>query len=154
MKTKKCSKCKIDKNFNQFNKGTCKDGLSSWCKECIKKYHQKYYLNNAIRIKNQSLKYNQDHKIERQKYHKDYQLKKKYQITLIEYNQKLKQQHKKCAICGRINKTKFESLVVDHCHKTKKFRGLLCQYCNSGIGYFFDNINLLKKAYNYLLKLK
>jgi hypothetical protein len=88
MEAKICSNCKKELILTHFPKGTCQDGLSSWCKKCIKKYHKKYYLNNKLIIKNQSLKYNQIHKIERQKYHKNYQLKKKYNITLIEYKQK------------------------------------------------------------------
>ena len=39
---------------------------------------------------------------------------------------------------------------MDHCHKTKKIRGLLCHTCNSGLGMFKDNIEYLKNAIKYL----
>ena len=38
----------------------------------------------------------------------------------------------------------------DHNHATSKFRGWLCPACNTGLGKFSDNIDLLNKAINYL----
>ena len=43
-------------------------------------------------------------------------------------------------------------LVVDHCHKTGKIRGLICDSCNVGLGRFKDNIDNLKNAIKYLEK--
>ena len=42
------------------------------------------------------------------------------------------------------------SWVIDHDHKTDKFRGWLCHKCNRGIGCFHDDITMLKKAIYYL----
>ena len=42
------------------------------------------------------------------------------------------------------------SAVVDHCHTTKKVRGVLCMRCNSGLGYFSDNVAALEAAIAYL----
>jgi hypothetical protein len=53
---------------------------------------------------------------------------------------------KQCVICGAE-----ESLVVDHCHKTNKIRGMLCNHCNRGLGHFKDNPDLLEFARIYLL---
>ena len=52
---------------------------------------------------------------------------------------------KACEICD-----KEVELVVDHNHETGKFRGSLCGHCNSGLGHFMDNPQLLKKAFYYL----
>jgi len=41
---------------------------------------------------------------------------------------------------------------MDHCHKTNKIRGLLCGKCNSAIGFFDDDTELLEKAIDYLKK--
>lgn len=51
-----------------------------------------------------------------------------------------------CPICGEWA----EKFHIDHCHKTNKFRGLLCSNCNSGLGLFKDNIERLQKAIEYL----
>ena len=43
-------------------------------------------------------------------------------------------------------------LVIDHCHKTHKVRGLLCHICNTALGQLNDSIDLLKKSIEYLEK--
>lgn len=42
------------------------------------------------------------------------------------------------------------NLVKDHDHETGKARAWLCDSCNTGLGRFKDNVDLLKKAINYL----
>lgn len=51
----------------------------------------------------------------------------------------------RCEICGEEAK-----LVIDHDHKTGKFRGMLCGACNHGLGNFRDNPQVLKAAIKYL----
>ena len=41
--------------------------------------------------------------------------------------------------------------MVDHCHKTNKIRGMLCNHCNRGLGHFRDDPELLEFARIYLL---
>jgi hypothetical protein len=82
-------------------------------------------------------------------------LKTKYGITLEEFNCMLKDQNNSCAICGCGNEKKNNyGLCVDHCHKSGKVRRLLCNHCNLGLGYFGDDIELMKKAIEYLIKYK
>lgn len=59
-----------------------------------------------------------------------------------------------CAICGspetRIVKGTLNSLVVDHNHETGVIRGLLCALCNTALGKFHDDPDLLRRAAEYL----
>ena len=62
-----------------------------------------------------------------------------------------------CPICGKSESDvigkgglKLGAWVLDHCHMTDKARGWLCHPCNRSIGCFQDDVNILKKAINYL----
>lgn len=79
-------------------------------------------------------------------------LKRNFGITIEDYNKLFERQQGKCAVCGK-HQTEFKKrLAVDHCHKTKKVRGLLCNNCNIGIGFMKDDIENLKCAILYLNK--
>jgi len=82
-------------------------------------------------------------------YQRAYTLKRMYGITIDAYNQMLESQGGKCLICQRVPKERYR-LRVDHCHKTKTIRGLLCNSCNSGLGRFEDSVDRLKSALRYL----
>lgn len=58
----------------------------------------------------------------------------------------------KCAICDTHASELKRALSADHCHTTKEVRGLLCNKCNIGIGYFNDDVVLLTAAISYLTK--
>lgn len=76
-----------------------------------------------------------------------------YGITLVDFNKMLEDQQGRCAICHRLpEEAKEKMLFVDHCHGSDKVRGLLCRYCNTGLGQFQDNIQRLKTAIKYLTK--
>lgn len=80
----------------------------------------------------------------------------RYGITPAEFALLLAQQGGVCAICGRretaTRNGRVRKLCVDHDHATKKVRGLLCQSCNRGLGFFKDDATLLARAANYLVK--
>lgn len=75
-------------------------------------------------------------------------LKRKYGITISVYKELFQNQGGLCAICKKPENNK--DLAVDHCHKTKKVRGLLCFKCNASLGKFEDSIELLQNAISYL----
>jgi hypothetical protein len=79
---------------------------------------------------------------------KNNRLKCDYGITLQDWKKMFFQQKGLCGICKGSN----GKLVVDHCHSTKKIRGLLCERCNKGLGYFFDSKRFLSAAIRYLSK--
>lgn len=81
---------------------------------------------------------------------KEYTIKRKYGLTLDEYNNLLKNG---CEVCGVLN-----NLAIDHDHACcpgkitcgNCIRGVLCRPHNTAIGLFDDNIDLLQKAIDYL----
>lgn len=80
---------------------------------------------------------------------------KKYGLTIEQYDALVVAQNGVCAICGgttAIDKwnSGLKNLQVDHCHDTGTVRGLLCFHCNTGLGHFRDNSDLLRKAIDYL----
>jgi len=89
---------------------------------------------------------------------KSIDLKKKYGISLEDYQNLLKIQNHVCAICHRPeNCVDYRTglpraLAVDHCHTTLRVRGLLCTQCNRGLGKFHDNVQYLASAITYLTK--
>lgn len=58
----------------------------------------------------------------------------KYGLTLEQYERMLEAQKGGCAICTRSPEENGSPLSVDHCHKTKRVRGLLCKTCNRDVG--------------------
>jgi len=104
----------------------------SWCNKCRSEYYQA-------------------HKPKLRRMIRDNMLKRSYGITQSDYEDLLKRQNGKCAICGLLEeKHRSKVLNVDHNHKTKKVRGLLCNNCNRGLGHLKDSIKNLKKAIKYL----
>jgi hypothetical protein len=73
-------------------------------------------------------------------------LKSQYGMTFEQLNEMKEKQNHCCLVC----KQQTEKLVIDHCHKSGKVRGLLCNQCNMGIGLFKDNSEYLKGAISYL----
>jgi L-lysine 2,3-aminomutase len=62
MITKKCTKCKIEKELKNFNK-KYKNRLNSRCKECVRESVKKHYLNNKEYYINKALKHNKKYKL-------------------------------------------------------------------------------------------
>jgi hypothetical protein len=80
----------------------------------------------------------------------------RYGITAREFVQLGDLQGWLCAVCnnslnmqpGKVIRTK--SVAVDHCHSTGVVRGLLCSFCNRGLGSFKDSVENLTRAIEYL----
>lgn len=143
IETNKCNKCcevKLLDNFYRDRKS--KTGRRLSCKECdFKKKEQ-----SDKEGKRKAYVYNQDSERWRR-------VKSTYNLTRTEYFNILSEQQGKCAICkeGQLYKT-IDHLFIDHCHTTKKIRGLLCHRCNVALGLFRDDISLLSRAIKYLEK--
>ena len=80
-------------------------------------------------------------------------IRSQYGITAIQYFMMHDAQGGVCLICSQKTKGQGEvnnRLAVDHNHLTGEVRGLLCAHCNTGLGLFRDNPDLLIKASLYL----
>lgn len=77
-------------------------------------------------------------------------LRRKFGITAEDYDRLLAEQDGRCAICRRKPNSRI-SLHVDHEHRTKRVRGLLCFRCNNALGDFGDDAALLVTAIDYLM---
>jgi hypothetical protein len=89
----------------------------------------------ALANKNQKAwrkKYPEKHKAKERNRH----YRRSYGITYAEALALLARQGWACAVCPAPLKTLGGNAHVDHCHKTKKVRGILCRICNMQIGWF------------------
>lgn len=78
-------------------------------------------------------------------------LKKRYGITVDDYNAMLDAQGGGCAICGGAQADGRDfRLHVDHDHETGRVRGILCGSCNRGLGNLGDDPDRCEAAAKYL----
>ena len=153
---KKCTKCKVLKDFCAFNKkAKSKDGLNTYCRECCKHDQAEWRKNNpTFGVKNYR-SWRQQNPI---KYKETTRKKglRQYGLSIEEWEIIFDKQNGVCAICNLpetvIDKGTKRRLAVDHCHSTGKVRGLLCTKCNRAIGLLNDNPEILDKASAYLRK--
>jgi hypothetical protein len=170
--TKKCPKCQKTKGREEFwSHSRNSDGLASRCiacekewrsenKEVVKELRAKHYRNNREKIAERHREYhakNSDAIRERKRGYsalnpevvRRHNLKKKFGLTLSQYDEMLSTQCGVCAICGGACATG-RRLSVDHCHSTGKVRGLLCVRCNLTLGKMDDNPSILRAAADYV----
>lgn len=77
-----------------------------------------------------------------------HRVKATYGLTEEQMQAMSAQQEDACAICHRPFAE--HAPVVDHDHATGEVRSLLCSNCNTGLGHFRDDPELLKAAVRYL----
>jgi len=157
MDKKYCKKCLIIKPLEEFYfHKSPRDQRTGKCKECILEEGALYQKANPEVCHKKSNKYAAKErarqlKIKNRKLEaRNSQMKLKYGITLEDYEILLKAQEGRCAICGIHEDLLTRALAIDHCHTTGKIRGLLCNYCNPGLGSFRDSVKSLQAAIMYL----
>ena len=87
---------------------------------------------------------------QKDKYDRFAVIEKKYGLTEQAYNEMWSAQSGRCKICNKHEQELGKVLYVDHCHNTGKVRGLLCQKCNTAIGLFNDDVDIVLKAAKYI----
>lgn len=73
-------------------------------------------------------------------------LKSKYGMSYADYQRMYAIQSGRCAIC----RTPQARLCVDHCHMTERVRGLLCNRCNSALGFIGENELVAREMVRYI----
>jgi hypothetical protein len=144
---KKCTDCRKDKPLRDFGKSSqYRDGHKYWCKECISRRNK---------TESSRERHRQYRKTERGRESRRWiELKATYGLSRADYDHLLERQGGGCAVCGSTdptrggNSTKY--FTVDHCHVTNKIRGLLCGLCNTGLGSFRDNPDVMESAAHYI----
>lgn len=81
---------------------------------------------------------------------RDRRYQKKYGLSSAECDAMLAEQEGKCGICRSPDSPR--GWCVDHCHSTGAVRGILCHDCNTGIGFFKDDVTRLQSAIDYLAR--
>lgn len=155
-------------------------GIFSWCRGCCRAAEKRRRETYPEKVRASNRASYVKHKAKRQRYarvyydeHKDHELaraktwretnkqdikfrdlERTYGLTRKQYEDMMRRQDGGCAICQ--SKFFFDKPrnprypCVDHDHSTKKVRGLLCNMCNQGLGYFRDNPKALIRAVEYL----
>lgn len=142
---KNCPRCKQFKPMTEYSKGIgSTTGYQTYCKPCMSARHDEYRRKNLAKIaEKQRARYAKNP--ERYKF---YDTKRRYGVGANECKTMLEKQNHTCLIC----KTAFVNcaFAVDHCHLSGKVRGLLCTRCNTGLGQFRHDVELLQSAISYL----
>lgn len=79
----------------------------------------------------------------------------RYGLTPEQLQALIDRQNNVCAICKQppARKARLSSpdgFAIDHCHRTARVRGLLCEACNKMLGHAKDDILVLQSAIEYL----
>lgn len=165
---KRCSKCKLEKRSDEFKKHKGHiHGLSSQCRVCIREYRQRPEIKaralasqrewrqrpeNSEKIKAWSKRFRESDY--GQLWIMDDNLKRNYGIGISKYNELFAEQGGRCSICEKHQSDFPKRLAVDHDHITGDVRALLCHHCNTALGAFDENEDLLIKAVEYLKKFR
>lgn len=124
-----CCQCKESFSEEDFHKNkTASDGYQAACKEC----------NKGNTLKRDPA------------YWRKHNLKRKFGITLEQYEELLVKQNYSCAICERHEDQFKIKLAVDHDHKTGRIRGLLCTACNYHLIRRHTDSSILFRMANYV----
>lgn len=140
---KRCTKCKLIKSYEHYHRDRhAKDGYYPSCISC--NMHRR---NNPLKKAQYDKEYRKRNSWRKKAWN--------YDVTVQFLLNLLIEQDYKCAICKQVEVNRHSSgafmhLSIDHCHKTRKVRGFLCQKCNQGLGLFRDDPSLLKAAASYL----
>lgn len=162
---KRCSGCGEERPLEAFHIDRRQnDCRKSKCRSCTNKVKARWRASNRGRVSSQKRASYERHRdkylfymrsTERREKWFRWKLKRQFGITPEDFERLMEAQGGCCAICGKPpeetnNHPQKHRLHIDHCHKTGKVRGLLCNTCNVGLGCFRDSPGLMILAIDYL----
>jgi hypothetical protein len=136
MRVKKCYSCRLEQlESNYYKSSEKKDGLQNECKACNTSRKKSWHQTDSGKASSANTK-----------------LKRRYGITLSEYESMVLEVGSKCEICGDTKSYLNHKLCIDHDHNTGNIRGVLCKACNLAVGNLKDSPELALKTFEYLNK--
>jgi len=153
--TKTCSRCGLKKANVEFHISRSRpDGLNIYCKDCSTEFSKVRYADpqkRSIMLIRGRMWREKNPEADVRKH-----LRRKYGMTLEQYNTLFDKQKGLCALCSKPESVKRNSkserperLAVDHCHDTGRIRGLLCFKCNTAVGSIGDDEESAKRVVEY-----
>ena len=147
-----CEQMRPQADYTTFNK---KGEPIGYCRACRKERNALY---NKGRERDLELRRRQE-KIRRdalkdsegfKERFRESQMWSKYRLHAVDYDQLAIAAGGICQICLKSG----VKLVIDHDHAQKRFRGLICNECNSGIGMLREDPVIFAAALEYLARHK
>lgn len=125
---KTCTKCGESKPHSEYYKAAHRNGRAAWCKPCTAAYFRGYWKKRNEEGRK---------RVRTHEHHRRKTLKKKYGLTLEDYNRMFTEQGGVCCICGEAESgNPYGVLEVEHNGQTGRIRGLVCHPCNNAIMWY------------------
>ena len=116
-----------------------------------KEYNKEYRKKNLEKLNINNKKWREANKEQDAVVMLKARLKRKYNLSIEDYEALIETQNNSCKVCGTHAKNNIKGkLYIDHCHTTNKVRGLLCMKCNSALGLLNDDKTLIQNLLDYL----
>ncbi len=156
---KRCTKCGELKPRTEFYPAPgCRDGLRGECKSCHIAKSKAWYARNRDESIAYVKRWQQTHPEHMREYRqrnrdrralqmRRLHLRRRFGMTLEDYDNVLAAQGGGCAICGD-KPVEGQSMHIDH--KGEAVRGILCVRCNNGLGQYKETPELLLRAAEYI----
>lgn len=158
----RCGKCGVAKPLCEYIPSASKKGSGS-CRPCWLAYTREWSRKNPHKSREAYQRWRErrspeeireTNRVARERAKADgsrrgWIIKSKYGLLPAEFDRLMEEQGGVCAICEK-PPAQGKHLYVDHDHVTRGVRGLLCQKCNTGIGMFGDDAEVMRRAVGYI----
>lgn len=145
-----CRSCNTEKDISEFPTRV-QTGVRKYsrCKHCDSVATGKYVSENKEVVNSRRRRDYPKHHLKQ----RNWALKRNYGINLEQWNAMFDSQGMCCAICQGTDH-RGRGWCTDHDHSTGVVREILCQSCNSMIGYSRETTGILASGIKYLEKHK